>query len=125
MKPFNLQEALNGAKVITRNGKEVIELHYFKELTTPYPVHFIVKEQKDLIITATEEGTYLQPESNKESDYDLFMAPVIKEGWINLYFDAIVQHVYVGGAVYKDEEFALRNNKGHKYISTIKIKWEE
>jgi len=29
MKPFNLEEALNGAKVVTRNGKEVTQLTKF------------------------------------------------------------------------------------------------
>lgn len=36
MKPFDLQKALAGAPVVTRDGNKVLQLHRFTDVTGPY-----------------------------------------------------------------------------------------
>ena len=68
MKPFNLQAALNGAKVVTRDGKPVTELMKF---TTPRPYN-LVAAIGGFLFELTETGNL---NDNKiDSPYDLFMA---------------------------------------------------
>ena len=117
MKPFNLEQALAGAPVITREGTEVIRLFTVPEAN---PEHRLVAVfDNGGVITSYEDGRY-----HVAQDYynDLFMAPTKKEGWINVY------NVYsldvTGRNIYPTEEAALAN-KGFDCIATIKIEWEE
>ncbi len=70
MKPFDLQAALNGAKVVTRDGREV------KDITTnsrcyPYTVEGIISDY-EFIKRWDEYGFFW--DSTNPYDLDLFMA---------------------------------------------------
>ena len=117
MKPFNLEQALTGAPVVTRKGCPIVELKYLQ--TTGNLA--VVRKDDDILIS------YFIPCSGKLSntiDYatDLFMAPTKKEGWINIY--NVHSLDVTGRNIYPTEEAALAN-KGFDCIATIKIEWEE
>lgn len=68
MKPFNLEAALNGAKVVTRGGKPVTELMKF---TTVRPYN-LVAAIGGFLFEFTETGNINDNKINHV--YDLFMA---------------------------------------------------
>ena len=112
MKPFNLEEALAGKPVITRDGKEVTQL-----------VKFDIKDWDCLYgVIDTDvhswniNGKYFL---NKETEYDLFMKTENSSIWVNVYED------YSGiivGKEYCTKKEALKNTyKFDGYIKTIEI----
>lgn len=76
MKKFNLEEALAGKPVITRDGREATQLVLFKAVGK-YPLLCVADEE---LLSYTKEGNHLM--SGKESSHDLFMKPTKKSGWI-------------------------------------------
>jgi hypothetical protein len=78
-KPFNLEEALNGAKVVTRDGREVKELTKFEGLKD-YPLVGIVDSQ---LHTWTTQG--LISLHLGECRADLFLAVETKRVYVNVY----------------------------------------
>jgi hypothetical protein len=83
LKPFNLQAALNGAPVVTRDGRKVLEIHHFTEcFGTDHPVRAVV-EGIEGIDSFTVCGRYV--DRMHDRDYDLFMAPVKKTFYVNFY----------------------------------------
>ncbi len=73
MKPFNLEKALAGEPVVTRDGRKVIEIYCFdfngKNIATPVVAYI---EQADALECFDKNGKWLD---YRESDEDLFMAP--------------------------------------------------
>ena len=124
MKQFDLEEYLKNPakKVITGSGKSVRIICTNKlDSTTPI-IALIYKGSEEVIQLYTKEGKV----TNKYPcfEYDLFFAPVKKEGWINLYrMNSIISP---GPRAYdtKEEAESAAVDKSN-YISTIKIEWEE
>lgn len=80
MKSFNLEEALKGEAVITREGTPIIEIFKMKTVAD-YPV--LVVNRDGFPRCYTEQGKYyLDDDENPE---DLFMAPEFKTMWANVY----------------------------------------
>jgi hypothetical protein len=75
MKPFNLERALAGDPVITRDGRPVTQLTLFTNTKT-YPLVGVVE---GVIKAWKTNGKYF---NGQEWSYDLFMPPVKREGWI-------------------------------------------
>lgn len=113
LKPFNLEAALNGAKVVTRDGRTVSRVTYFPEIKgTDYPVKAIVE---DNLQGFTVDGFYYT--RNNESCIDLFLAPKLREGWINIY-----PH---GNAVWYQTKEKADLYAAEIRVACIRIKWEE
>ena len=116
MKPFNLEEALAGKPVVTRDGRKVTELYLFKTANSSYPLRVCIdKDIKDY----TDRGTYYAKDTT--SEHDLFMEEPIIESWVNVYCNG---YVYLSGC-YESKEGAI---KGYRtgpntmyYVKTIKI----
>jgi hypothetical protein len=87
MRPFNLQEALAGKPVVTRDGKEVKQIAYFPDAKT-YPV--VAYSSKDEVDTYTEDGKFLT--GTVEGSRDLFMVSTKKTGFVNIYRDNIFSY---------------------------------
>ena len=123
MKPFNLEEYLKNPtkKVITGSGKSVRIICTNKlDSTTPI-IALIYKGAEEVIQLYTKEGRITSKYPCFE--YDLFFAPVKKEGWINLFK---VNSTMTTGEIYNTEEEAKSAiAKSLVYISTVKIEWEE
>ena len=81
MKLFNLEEALAGKPVVTQDGRKVTHLHLFEcDLKLPLCV---VIENSTCIYQFRKDGQW----TSEPSGLNLFMAPVEKTVWVNLYFD--------------------------------------
>lgn len=130
MKPFDLEKAKAGAKVCTRDGRDVRIVCW--DMKNSYPIIGLImdKHGRETFIVYDECGK--TPSFDCEDtpcDADLMMAGVKREGWINLY-KGINGLPYSGGAggVFEGKEEALAFVKGNnrdRYIDTIKIEWEE
>lgn len=81
MKPFNLERALKGAPVITRDGREVTQLHLFDAEGADYPLYGVIKDKTcgPFIEYFTEYGVWRR---SGESGIDLFMKTVKKVGYV-------------------------------------------
>lgn len=123
MKPFNLEEALAGKPVITRDGKKVTHIRYFPELEgKSEPVSGVVDNES--IETFSSDGKYV-PSSTTPFDYDLFMDVEKVSGYVNVYQSSTLEKViYLGSGFYKTYQEARSNGKGTDYIKTIPIEFE-
>lgn len=73
MQPFNLQRALTGAPVITRDGHRVISVQYspnIQDSLIPLVVSVAWESEATLTYRCTANGRYYM---NTESIYDLVM----------------------------------------------------
>lgn len=70
--PFNLEDALNGAPVMTRGGRKVSRIVQFPEEHLTYPI-MVAIENNPHIMTYTRDGRYDVDLLN--STHDLVMAP--------------------------------------------------
>ena len=117
MKPFNLEAALAGAPVVTRDGRKVTQLHLFSGVT--YPLYAIVDERA-IPYSWYANGTQSKTES---SPIDLFMATVKKKGWISIYPGYVSPpKVKNCSNIYATKEDALHFGGGG---IPIEIEWEE
>lgn len=73
LKKFDLQAALAGAPVVTRDGMKILQIAHFKEASEEDRVICLGEDRS--IFTTTEKGLQL---SGCKSEKDLFMAPKIK-----------------------------------------------
>lgn len=79
MKPFDLEAALRGEPLITRDGRKVLEFHYFKEMDTEKQC--IVYHAEDSPLRAAYiKGNCIY--SGEADDGDLFMKPEKKKLYI-------------------------------------------
>ena len=118
MKPFNLERTLAGDPVITRAGRTVkIAGHNPDAAPTEQLVGWVDEHPCYWYFS----GKYLQ---DIESKLDLFMTPIKKTGWINLY-RCSDNTLLTGGAIYDTEDEAHRIRATAPNTHTIKITWEE
>lgn len=77
MKPFDLELALAGCPVVTRDGREVTQITLFK-----IPCDPVVGVVDGMLITWPKSGEY---QTSEKSVLDLFMAPKKRTVWVNVY----------------------------------------
>jgi hypothetical protein len=75
MKPFDLEAALAGAPVVTRDGREVTQLKLF-ELTGKEPLYGVIENN----VYRWDFNGVFRPDGTKTS-YDLFMFEAEPEVW--------------------------------------------
>ena len=82
MKPFDLEKALNGAPVITRDGREVTQLHLFDVAEKDFPLYGVIhdKVDGDYVECFTKRGLEFV---GRETSTDLFMKTEKKIGYIH------------------------------------------
>ena len=114
LKKFDLEKVIHGAKVVTRDGREVLELTKFENIKD-YPLVGVLDNE---IQSWTIEGYYM--DGFEELDADLFLLGEVQSIWVNLYTtrDGGIQL----GHCYKIKEEAEYDGKGSSsYIKTIEI----
>ena len=116
LKPFDLQKALAGDPVVTRDGRKVTEIIEFK--TACNTLQNTVAVIDGHFYSFYENGKCM---SQWDSEFDLFMAPKIvkKSGWLNVY-----PNNTVGFLVHPTKEIAdihMRNNR----MTCAYFEWEE
>jgi len=116
MKKFNLQKALIGEKVVTREGRDVTQLTIFKIDNEIFLVGVIDGE----IYKFLEDGTRNFLYNGCQSNNDLFMdAPEI---WVNIYYSK--EKGVWGSQFYESKEEAKENiisESKYNYQTTISI----
>ena len=103
LKPFNLEAALKGEKVVTRDGREVLELKEFK--TPIYSNNQLVGVISRNLFTFTLEGVEA---FGAVSPRDLFMAPKERVVWVNFYGEA----AFSGNAAWHDSQESADKGAG-------------
>lgn len=112
MKPFDLQRALSGDKVVTRDGREVTQLHKLDAKG-----ECLVGVIDQFLHIWFESGAYLGG-NKKNNDLDLFMAPKTVKRWVNFYAD--------GDAFYYDcEHDAIKHAAHHAIAIAVPVEFEE
>ena len=103
---------------MTRDGRSV-KIHCANYLGN-HPV--IAEVENSLYSTSfNAEGRYVDID---ESPRDLFFAPEKHEGWINIYRGAL--DVTYAGCMYTSEKEAKEHiDDTQRYVTTVKIEWEE
>jgi hypothetical protein len=114
MEQFNLERALAGEPVITRNGDEVYELVKF-DSTHSYPIAGIVD---GLLHRWTIDGKEFSHHSG-ESSLDLFMKPKENAIWVNVY-KRNDGRLAIGNYYYTEAQ-AKQKSFGNNSIKTVKI----
>lgn len=94
MKEFNLEAALRGEKVVTRDGLEVTDIHWFNNCTSKYNLYGVIHGG---LWSFTKDGKA----THAGSTYDLFMAPKQVTMWMNVY--TYEDGSYHPGVLYKTE----------------------
>ena len=112
MKAFDIQKALDGADVITRDGKEVYQLTWF-DCANKHCVHGVID---DWIFSWTVEGKIVT-DTDEPHDKDLFMAPSIQERWAVRSGNRVVPTLF---ASMEDAKDIYPDAEGYHMIS-----WEE
>lgn len=123
MEQFSLKEYLKNPKrkIITRNG---------------YPARIICTDADSgycvigLVYTSNREEVAVSYYANgtrwtdSDSESDLFFAPEMRTGWINIYHYDGVGNANASRRIFNTKEEAIASeSKGR--IDTIKIEWEE
>jgi hypothetical protein len=113
MKKFNLQEALAGKPVISREGKQVTQLHLFNiNESSTYSLFGVVDND---IQSFTKDGKW--DKNSNEGSRDLFMEPEV--AYVNVYKGC---GGYTLGTLYTTrEEAETMANKDKDYIKTVEI----
>lgn len=119
LKPFDLEAAKAGAKVVTREGGEA-RIICFDLVDENFPLAVAVMNgEGELLERYSINGKYHGDDF--EDSEDLLMAPVKREAWVNVYSSAVDE---VNGTVHSSErDAAIRAYPGLK--ATVKIEWEE
>lgn len=128
MEQFSLEKYLKNPerKIITRNGKSV-RIICTNRLDSRYPVVAFIRLGDDYedIWDFTKEG---RSSEGRNDDYDLFFAPIKKEGWINLYKSLASETGCISGiSIFNTKEEALDKQVTGKgeHLGAYKIEWEE
>lgn len=113
-KQFNLEEALNGAKVVTRDGREVTQLTKFEtdEINCIYAV--IDKSVKKFDIDGFEH--YI----TKRGEPTLLIEVEPQRKWVNLYKD-VKGRFYLGQWCHSLEEAKRFIDPSMYFVKTIEI----
>lgn len=111
--PFDLQHALAGDKVVTRDGREVTQLTKFDAENSNFCLIGVCSNE---IESWDEKGRFF----SGDEDYprDLFMTPKTVKRWVNFYAD--------GDAFYYDcEHDAIENVASHAIAVAVPVEFEE
>ena len=115
LKPFNLEKALAGDPVVTREGQQVTEIFLCKTANkTESSVVFVCNGK---VYATTVNGNF----DGFASSLDLFMAPKIvkKSGWLNVY-----PNNKVGYVIHETKQLADLNAEDTR-VACIFVEWEE
>jgi hypothetical protein len=109
MKPFNLEAAKAGKKLITRDGGDA---RFIAHLPDAQDGHRIAALANGEVVGMYENGRFLDDE---DSTYDLFMAPEKRTLYVNVYASRLntIQNFGHCSAAFDTHEGAHDNAKGN------------
>ena len=119
MRPFNLEEAIQGKPLVTRDGRKILDFHYFEPISKSnrYPIQAIT-DGCNVLKGFTLDGKYKY--NTEESNNDLFMYEEPKTYYVNVYRYSDEMILTSNGILSK--EATIKNGGNNKnYIKTIEI----
>jgi hypothetical protein len=116
LEKFDLERALAGEPVITRDSKEVTQLTLFKVKNTSYPLHGVLD---NLLYKWTEDGKFFSGGENHEAD--LFMKPKIVEKFYNVYYNKEQNYLLLAGTYETKAEAKEIGKTADHYVKTIRV----
>ena len=119
LKPFDLTAALAGAPVVTRDGRKVLQIAHFPKVSLSERIVAHI-DSNYCIQIFYDDGQFIR---GKESKFDLFMAPVKRTVWVNMYRHDCGE-IY-SGAVGNTKEEALRFSSVENHIGTYPLEIDE
>ena len=127
MRRFNLEEAKEGAKVCTRDGREARIICFdCKSCDNLRPIIALVDDDdlgSEKVESYNYEGRKFFTSINPE---DLMLSGEKHVGWVNIFKPHIISRGRAMSMVYNTREEAIKNiGNRFNYITTIQIKWEE
>lgn len=118
LKPFDLEAAKAGAPVVTRDGHKA-RIICFDTNDDDYPLVVLVAyDEGEMPESYTIKGQYLLDSDHR---LDLFMAPAMRRGWVNLYRGK--RGAYSSGRIYPTKDKAEGEACSDNYITTVSIEW--
>lgn len=84
LKPFNLERALSGEPIVTRDGMKVLQIAHFPLSTHVDEKLSVLLDDASGIHSFYENGRYVGNGEWNDSEYDLFMLPKTKKFWIGI-----------------------------------------
>jgi hypothetical protein len=123
MKPFNLDAALRFDPIVTRDGRKILDFHYFKDAPegeeTIYALVDGNQKYDKALNSYHSDGSLFFGVKNEA---DLFMAPKVKTYYVNIYEDK-AKGIYVASpGVFETEANAKALTTFDKsYVKTIEF----
>lgn len=117
LKPFDLEKALAGAKVVTRDGLDIVRVIHIPEV-----------EGLSLVAVHERGGATFHDANTGETSvvhgtagYDLFLAPTTRTAWVNLYPNHSLGYFWFGS----EEVADAHEGSGRINGKAFKLEWEE
>jgi hypothetical protein len=107
LKPFDLQKALNGAKVVARDGREMLNIAYLPDAPDNQQVICVIRSKsgaKEVYHYYPGGNMWLDPNNKHASD--LFIVPVEKEYWTVTYTGTVTKSIFSSGCLLDTEQLA-------------------
>jgi len=121
MRPFNLEEAIQGKPLVTRDGRKILDFHYFKSISksSRYPVKAIL-DGTSVLLEFTLDGKYVH--TSEENPNDLFMYEEPKTYYVNIYREKD-RRPYMGTCYesFEDVKKMAEEPINKNYIKTIEF----
>lgn len=118
MKPFDLEKAKAGAKVVNQDGQDTRIICF--DRSGNYPITALIKDCPGTVI---EEIYSLDIHGKHNDGTSLHMAPVIKQAWVNVYYH---MRTIVGDVWPSEREAEQHIENRITHVKTMLInEWEE
>lgn len=115
LKNFDLEKALAGETVITRDGRPVTEVYQFRSISMGKSLAAVINGN---ILWFYKNACFFTDATPHQSD--LFMAPTTVERWVNVYKDR--DYFRTQSYTYSTKEEAVKaSDPIHNYIGTFPI----
>lgn len=120
--PFNLERALAGDPVVTRDGRKVLQIAYFPNMTEDRRVAVHIEGLNYLLVVSGNGICFLGEKA--EAEDDLFMASKTKTYWVNVYIHNMGGFLF--GSVSTNKEMILAEKHDcANHLKTISFEIEE
>ena len=116
LEKFDLEKALNGAKVVTRDGREVSQFIKF-DTYEKFSLYGVVNDE---IQCWDIKGRYCE---GATPNMDLYIEGEVQSVWVNVYRRSEDGGIFVGNNGHKSKEDAIKciQENDPDYIKTIEI----
>jgi hypothetical protein len=112
LEKFDLEKALNGAKVVTRDGREVSQFIKF-DTYEKFSLYGVVNDE---ILFWDIKGRYYE---GANPNIDLFIVGEVRRGWVNVYGNG--RDIITSGGYITREDAVGNIREDYEYIKTIEI----